>query len=434
MKKIGLLLFAIIICAKGFAQAPQGFNYQAVVRNSAGTVITNQTVGVEISILLNGNTIYIEHHAPITSTTGLINLVVGQGTVFAGDFNNIDWSTGTFFIEVGLDAAGGTSYVSLGSQQLMSVPFALYAASSSGDTTMWRKRTGNPSNILHDQGPVDIGNVTNLSPSTLPHSLRSISADYAGVYGATNTDLSVPAVHGVSQNGMNNNQIGVMGEYNGAAYGSGVAGIGYNGNYPPASKDIGVYGSAGNNSIAIYSDGRTQIVDGTQGTGKVLTSDADGVASWQTPSVPINNSMFKIEGVANGSFGNNLAYPGTRITFNTEVYDYGNTQTNSAYSIPTSGVYHIDARFNFGITNTQSANFYNFFLILVKNGGTFVDQDQVPCTHNPYNDDYSISISGDYYFNAGDYITIYFNADVDFVTDPGSVIIQTGSLSGHKIR
>lgn len=80
-------------------------------------------------------------------------------------------------------------------------------------------------------------------------------------------------------------QIGVLGTYNTSGYGAGIAGVGYQGTNPPASVDIGVYGSASTagGGLAVWSNGPLKVSDGTQGAGKVLTSDANGKASWATP-------------------------------------------------------------------------------------------------------------------------------------------------------
>lgn len=133
MKKIILSVAALLLTMKLFAQAPQGINYQAVVRNSSGATINNTAVGMRVSIRQNGpagTIVYSESFTPTTSSLGLVNFVIGQGTVLSGTFNTIDWGNGTYFCEIGVDAAGGSNYVSMGAQQFMSVPYALYAASS----------------------------------------------------------------------------------------------------------------------------------------------------------------------------------------------------------------------------------------------------------------------------------------------------------------
>ena len=129
MKKI--ILIASLFCAVFMhAQAPQGINYQAVIRNPTGSTVNNSSITLRLNILQNnatGNSVYSEKHAPTTSNIGLVNVVIGQGTVISGSFPSIDWSQGPYFIEIGIDLTGGSNFSILGTQQLMSVPYALYA-------------------------------------------------------------------------------------------------------------------------------------------------------------------------------------------------------------------------------------------------------------------------------------------------------------------
>jgi hypothetical protein len=129
MKHFLLPLF-LNVCFAIFGQVPQGINYQAVVRNQSGLTINNSPVGLQLSIFQNSTTnspVYVETHSPVTSSLGLVNVVIGQGTSLSGAFGNIDWSQGPYFMEIGIDINGGSNFVSIGSQQLMSVPYALYA-------------------------------------------------------------------------------------------------------------------------------------------------------------------------------------------------------------------------------------------------------------------------------------------------------------------
>ncbi len=114
-----------------FAQTPQGFNYQAVVRNNSGIPLINQSVGIQINIhqtTSTGTIVYTETHTLMANNIGLINLIVGGGVPQNGTlFNTIDWSAGPYFIEISV-VTSGQPLTSMGSQQLMSVPYSLYSA------------------------------------------------------------------------------------------------------------------------------------------------------------------------------------------------------------------------------------------------------------------------------------------------------------------
>jgi uncharacterized protein (TIGR02145 family) len=122
-------LLVVFALQMSFAQS-LGFNYQAVLRDAEGNIITNQNVGVQTSIISdnpNGNIVYVERFITSTNQFGLVNLVIGTGQVQQGVFGEIDWSQGIYFIRVEVDANGGNNYIELGTSQLLSVPFAQYA-------------------------------------------------------------------------------------------------------------------------------------------------------------------------------------------------------------------------------------------------------------------------------------------------------------------
>lgn len=129
-KQLLTLLGFLTITSLVLAQAPDSFKYQAVVRNAGNTILTNQTVGLRMTIQqgsIGGTTVYSESFSPTTNAYGLVNLDIGTGSVISGSFAAIDWSNGPYFIETAIDVSGGNAYVVMGTSQLMSVPYALYA-------------------------------------------------------------------------------------------------------------------------------------------------------------------------------------------------------------------------------------------------------------------------------------------------------------------
>ncbi len=121
-------------CGHGLhAQVPQQFSYQAVAADAAGNELANTVIGLRFSIVkdsLTGEVIWVETHQVGTDPFGLFTVQVGSGTPAGGTvpaFDQIDWSSGPFFLRVEMDASGGTNYSLMGTTQLLSVPFALYA-------------------------------------------------------------------------------------------------------------------------------------------------------------------------------------------------------------------------------------------------------------------------------------------------------------------
>lgn len=133
MKKFILTIITISLAAVTLlAQSPLGFNYQAVIRDASGEILTNQTAGLKISILedsITGETVYTETFNPETNEFGLVNVIIGNGDPVSGNFSNINWSTADYYLKVELDATGGTDYNEMGTTQLLSVPYANYAFS-----------------------------------------------------------------------------------------------------------------------------------------------------------------------------------------------------------------------------------------------------------------------------------------------------------------
>jgi hypothetical protein len=128
MRKLQLTIILLWCAMASFAQVPQGINYQAVVRDASGNQLVNQPVSVRMTILQNNAVVvYQETHAATTNDFGLVNLVIGQGTVDQGVFAAIDWSAGNYFAQTEVDVTAGGNFLVMGSQQLMSVPYAMYA-------------------------------------------------------------------------------------------------------------------------------------------------------------------------------------------------------------------------------------------------------------------------------------------------------------------
>jgi hypothetical protein len=146
MKILITLLFACLFAFTSYCQAPpQGINYQAVAydfnRTSTPGIdmnfqpAANRDIRVRFTIIsqnLGGQTVYRESHETTTDIGGLFNLVIGIGTLDSSpnSFNNINWGAGLHFLKVEIDPRGGFDYQEMSTQQLWSVPYALYASSS----------------------------------------------------------------------------------------------------------------------------------------------------------------------------------------------------------------------------------------------------------------------------------------------------------------
>ena len=173
LKSLIWLLLTTLSLSSSFAQAPSKFSFQSVVRNSTGALVTSTTVGMRISILngsSTGTVVYVETQTPTTNANGLATIMIGAGTVVSGIFDSVAWGSGTYFLKIETDPTGGTSYSITATQQLVSVPYALYDnnanyAAHSGDTS-----------------------VTGIRPTVITDSANSVSYYSVKLFGHVTTD------------------------------------------------------------------------------------------------------------------------------------------------------------------------------------------------------------------------------------------------------
>lgn len=136
MKKVFTFLSAVLFTVTLFAQSPEKISYQAVIRDASDHLVTNQSIGMQITILegsANGKAVYLETQNPKSNGNGLISIKIGNGKT-NDDFSAIDWSNGTYFIKTETDLTGGTNYTITGTNELLSVPYALHAKTAESVT------------------------------------------------------------------------------------------------------------------------------------------------------------------------------------------------------------------------------------------------------------------------------------------------------------
>ena len=148
------------------AQSPHSFKYQAIVRDANGSAMINSSVGVMINLFqdsCNGNNIYRESFVVTSNNYGLINLNIGEGSqISPNSLGSINWATGPYFIETAIDLTGtGSNHQVMTCNQLLSVPYALYAETSGSSTP-------GPQGIQGDTGPTGSTGATGDTGPTGP--------------------------------------------------------------------------------------------------------------------------------------------------------------------------------------------------------------------------------------------------------------------------
>lgn len=370
MKNLLLAIILVVFTANVWAQSPNKMSYQAVIRDASDALVINQPVGMKISFLqgsANGAAVYEETQTVSTNNNGLVSIEIGSGTTI-DDFSAIDWSAGPYFIKTETDPAGGTNYSISGTSQLLSVPYALYAASS-GSTV-----SGNFVDLTTDQnifGNKSFNDAIKIGTSTW---------NTTGKLQTWNTAFEGHAFEAV---GNNENFVGPATQFwtrgQGPTMNIDWAGTGTNKlvTFKYFGTDVGHITTMGgawfNDSVGIGTStptakldvlGAVKIADGTQGEGKVLTSDANGLASWQDASQQSNLSVTHY-GQPAITLENDKE---TNIHFGTTIYNTNIGYADGAVTVPSFGFYHFDISISFPFVYT---NEYKVELLVYINGGLY---------------------------------------------------------------
>lgn len=136
--KLLFTFIAMLLLNIAFAQVPNAIPYQAVARNSSGAILASANISVRFTVrdsTATGVIKYSETHAVTTSVQGMFSLNIGQGTAVTGTFNGINWGVNSKFMQVEIDPTGGSSYIDMGTQQMLSVPYALFAKNTPNSFT-----------------------------------------------------------------------------------------------------------------------------------------------------------------------------------------------------------------------------------------------------------------------------------------------------------
>src|SRR5947209_5890954 len=135
MKKLLSLLISMLAMLLSLAQAPNQINYQGVARNSKGNGISSHLINLRLTIhdgSGSGSILFSEQRSVTTNTFGLFNIAIGSpgANNVIGSIAGIIWTSGPKFLQVEMDPDGGSSFLNMGTTQLLSVPYALYATTA----------------------------------------------------------------------------------------------------------------------------------------------------------------------------------------------------------------------------------------------------------------------------------------------------------------
>jgi hypothetical protein len=275
-----LLFFSI---TRTIAQAPETINYQSVVRNITGDIVTNQAVAFKLSILqesASGTSVYEETHTVTTNQYGLVDLKIGAGTVLLGSFSAINWGANAHFLETSLDINGGNNYQLIGTSELLSVPYALHATTAGTDND-WTISGNNLTSAV--SGNIGIGTTNPVNKLDVNGVIRAVPS---GAPSGSSVSLTSPSGHpGI---------VVIRGDGSGSQSERWNLRVDSDDVFRIASDVNDKHLSIRNNgNIGINADTPTQklhvngnirMVEGNQSHGKVAMSLSDGTMRWIDPA------------------------------------------------------------------------------------------------------------------------------------------------------
>ena len=126
MKRSLISFIVLALAISVSAQAPLSFKYQAYLRNADGSIRGSEFVTLQLKIVqgtINGAEVYTEVHNTSTNNHGLVSVDLGDGST-SYNIAAVQWGSGPYFLNISVNG------VNLGTTELLSVPFALYANES----------------------------------------------------------------------------------------------------------------------------------------------------------------------------------------------------------------------------------------------------------------------------------------------------------------
>jgi hypothetical protein len=143
------LFFACLFLLAGdiIAQPPPGINYQSVAKDPMNNVAKNRDIFIKGAIRqgrIDGPIVWEEAHQAKSDIDGIFTIVIGQGTKTSTttikDISQIDWANGPFYFNLKVAVApsipaawwiAANNYLDMGTSQMMSVPYAMFAGNAS---------------------------------------------------------------------------------------------------------------------------------------------------------------------------------------------------------------------------------------------------------------------------------------------------------------
>lgn len=196
----------VFIAGEIIAQPPPAMNYQLVAKDPLGNVAKNRKIYTKIIIRtapVGGVIVWEESHVNTSSDDGVFTVVIGRGTKSATttllDIGQIDWGNGPFYIntkvavEPSVPAAwwvAADNYLDMGTTQMLSVPYALFAGNATVTNVNTSIQPGPPNTFLITDS---LGNVNWQTPQAANQTVTTITNFNLNLNVVGGANVSIPA-------------------------------------------------------------------------------------------------------------------------------------------------------------------------------------------------------------------------------------------------